>query len=87
MQGLRSHHPGQPAEFKIRRQLGSGDRWITECTIAYQGRPICTVSIMECQGGKVAHETQYFADPFAAPAWRAPWVERIGPAHGKRVSF
>jgi hypothetical protein len=24
----------------------------------------------------VAHETQYFADPFDAPAWRAQWVER-----------
>jgi hypothetical protein len=24
----------------------------------------------------VSHETQYFADPFDAPAWRAQWVER-----------
>jgi hypothetical protein len=30
-----------------------------------------TVSIMEFRDGKVAHETQYFADPFEAPAWRA----------------
>jgi hypothetical protein len=22
-----------------------------------------------------AHESQYFADPFDAPAWRAPWAE------------
>jgi hypothetical protein len=22
-------------------------------------------------------ETQYFADPFVAPAWRAQWVERM----------
>jgi hypothetical protein len=31
---------------------------------------------MEFRDGKVAHETQYFADPFDAPAWRAQWVER-----------
>src|SRR5271170_328120 len=29
-----------------------------------------TVSIMEFRNGKVVHETQYFADPFEAPAWR-----------------
>ncbi len=35
-----------------------------------------TVSIMEFRDGKVSHETQYFADPFDAPVWRAQWVER-----------
>jgi hypothetical protein len=35
-----------------------------------------TVSIMEFQDGKVSRETQYFADAFDAPAWRAQWVER-----------
>jgi hypothetical protein len=30
---------------------------------------------MEFRDGKVAHETQYFADPFTAPAWRAQWVD------------
>jgi hypothetical protein len=23
------------------------------------------------------HETQYFADPFEAPAWRKQWVQQI----------
>jgi hypothetical protein len=32
---------------------------------------------MEFKGDKVARETQYFADPFVAPAWRAQWVERM----------
>jgi len=25
------------------------------------------------------HETQYFADPFEAPEWRAQWVQQAGP--------
>jgi hypothetical protein len=33
---------------------------------------------MEFAGNRVVHETQYFADPFEAPAWRAQWVERVG---------
>jgi len=75
LQALRSHHPGKPSGFKVRRILGKEDLWITEYTITYQGRPAFTVSIMEFRNGKVVHETQYFADPFEAPAWRKEWVQ------------
>ena len=78
LQALRSHHPGKPAGFEIKRLFGSGDLWITEYTIVYVGRLSYTVSIMEFKNGKVVHETQYFADPFDAPAWRAQWVELRG---------
>ena len=78
LQALRSHHPGKPSGFEVRRVFGSGDLWITEYAIVYLGRPSYTVSIMEFKGGKVVHETQYFADPFEAPAWRAQWVEQAG---------
>lgn len=44
--------------------------------IVYKGKRAYTVSIMVFRDGKVLHETQYFADPFDAPAWRAQWVER-----------
>src|SRR6201992_60827 len=74
LQALRSHHPGKPSGFKVKRIVGSGNIWVTEYTIVYQGRPAYTVSIMEFRGDKVMHETQYFADPFDAPAWRKQWV-------------
>jgi hypothetical protein len=77
LQALRSHHPGKPSGFNVKRILGKGDLWITEYTITYQGRPAYTVSIMEFRNGKVVHETQYFADPFEAPAWRSQWVQGI----------
>ena len=75
LQALRTHHPGKPSGFNVRRITGSGEIWVTEYTINYQGRSTFTVSIMEFRDGKVAHETQYFADPFAAPQWRAQWVQ------------
>jgi hypothetical protein len=75
LQALRTHHPGKPSGFTVRRIVGSGEIWVTEYTINYQGRAAFTVSIMEFRAGKVAHETQYFADPFAAPPWRARWVQ------------
>ena len=77
LQALRSHHPGKPSGFEVKRMVGRGDLWITEYTIHYQGRAAYTVSIMEFRDGKVVHETQYFADPFEAPAWRSQWVERM----------
>src|SRR6201992_3205394 len=77
LQALRSHHPGKPSGFKVKRILGKGDLWITEYTIIYQGRPAFTVSIMEFRKCKVVRETQYFADPFDAPAWRTQWVQPI----------
>jgi hypothetical protein len=32
---------------------------------------------MEFRDGEVAHETQYFADPFEPSSWRAQWVGRM----------
>lgn len=78
LQALRGHHPGKPGGFQIKRLFGSGDLWITEYKIVYLGQTSYTVSIMEFKDGKVVHETQYFADPFDAPAWRAQWVELTG---------
>jgi hypothetical protein len=77
LQALRSHHPRKPSGFDVRRMLGTGDLWITEYIITYEGQPAYTVSIMEFREGKVVHETQYFADPFAAPDWRSQWVQKI----------
>jgi len=52
LQALRSHHPGKPSGFNVKRILGKGDLWITEYTITYQARPVFTVSIMEFLNGR-----------------------------------
>jgi hypothetical protein len=76
---IQNQRASQPSKkrFTVRRIIGSGDLWVTEFILTYNGRPSYTVSIMEFEGDKVAWETQYFADPFVAPAWRAQWVERM----------
>ncbi|MGA7841143.1 MAG: hypothetical protein WBS17_04575 [Candidatus Acidiferrales bacterium] len=76
IQGQRESQPNKK-RFSIRRIVGSGELWVTEFILTYDGKPSYTVSIMEFKGDKVARETQYFADPFAAPAFRAKWVERM----------
>jgi hypothetical protein len=76
IQGQRAGQPNKK-RFTIRRIIGSGDLWVTEFILTYDSKPSYTVSIMEFTGDKVARETQYFADPFPAPAFRAQWVERM----------
>jgi hypothetical protein len=72
---------GNPAErhFTLRRLIGSGSLWVSECVITYDGKPTVSVSVMEFVDDHVAHETQYFADPFDAPASRAGIAQRIDP--------
>src|SRR5271167_1512564 len=76
IQGQRASQPNKK-RFTVRRIIGSGDLWVTEFVLTYDGKPSYTVSITEFKGDKVARETQYFADPFPAPAFRAQWVERM----------
>lgn len=64
--------------FAVSRIVGSGGLWVTELVLTYDDKPYDTVSIMEFRGIKIAHETQYFADPFEAAAWRRQWVENMG---------
>jgi hypothetical protein len=68
---------GHPASrhFTILRITGRGNLWVSECEITYDGVPTSSVSIMEFADEHVVHETQYFADPFSAPAWRAALAE------------
>jgi hypothetical protein len=74
---------GHPADrhFTVRRIVGSGDLWVNEVTITYDGVPSYSVSIMELADDKVVHETQYFADTFGAPAWRATLAEPMPGRH------
>jgi hypothetical protein len=76
---IQAQRGGHPAErhFAIRRILGGGDLWVSECVITYDGVPTHSVSVMEMSGGLVTHETQYFADPFDADPGRAALAESI----------
>src|SRR5580658_5662572 len=68
---IQNQRAGQPSKkrFSIRRIVGSGELWVTEFILTYDGKPSYTVSIMEFRGDKVARETQYFAGPFVAPTF------------------
>jgi hypothetical protein len=71
---------GTNPTFSYKRMLGGGDVFVVEGTIDYgDGVPVRYVGIGEVRDGKIAKMTEYFANPFDAPAWRADFVERMEP--------
>ena len=76
---IQAQRGGHPAErhFTVHWIRGGGELWISECIITYDGAPTYSVSVMQVSDGFVAHETQYFADPFPASPTRAGLAEPI----------
>jgi ketosteroid isomerase-like protein len=70
---------GYPTERtpELRRILGCDDLWVMETTIDYGSEVALGVHVIELNAGKIVRETDYFSQPFEAPAWRARWVEKI----------
>ena len=63
----------------VMRVAGSGDFWWAESRVTYPNDEVyMAVTLMELRDGLVYHETTYWAAPFEAPTWRAPWVDRPG---------
>ena len=61
----------------VMRVVGSGDFWWSEWRVTYPNDDVyLVVDLIELLDGLVHRETVYWAAPFEAPAWRAPWVER-----------
>ena len=76
-----SEQTGTSPKMQLRGIRESGDLVVIEGTIDYgNGVPVSYVGIGEFRDGKVQRMTEYFADPFEAPAWRAPFVEQMAAA-------
>jgi hypothetical protein len=78
----RGGHPAR-RHFTLLRIVGCRDLWVSECIITYDDVPTYSVSIMDFAHELVVHETQYFADSFSSPAWRAALAE---PMPGRSIA-
>jgi hypothetical protein len=64
--------------MRFRRTLAGGDLAVLETDLTYaDGSRYLGASILELRDGKVLRETDYYAQPFQAPEWRAQWAERM----------
>jgi len=57
---------------------GSGDQYVAVAHIRYpDGSDWHAIQLIRLKDGKIHRVTSFFAAPFEAPAWRAPFVERM----------
>ena len=69
--------------FTQLRIEGSGDVYTYVGSVRYpNGDTWQMIAILELRDGKVAKSTTWYAAPFDAPEWRAPYVERFTPDAG-----
>jgi hypothetical protein len=78
-QNIQASRAAQPnaKRFQIRRITGNGPLWVSELILTYDGRPSFVVSVMTFVDAKIAHETQYFSDPFEPGPSRAHLTEAM----------
>jgi limonene-1,2-epoxide hydrolase len=69
--------------FNVLRIEGSGNVFTYSGTIRYaNGETWQVIVIAELRGGRIAKTTTWYAQPFEAPEWRAPFVERMDSTSG-----
>jgi ketosteroid isomerase-like protein len=65
--------------FNMIHVQGSGDDLTATGTITYpNGETWHYVTLFTMREGKIWRQLEFYAAPFEAPAWRAPYVEREG---------
>lgn len=72
---VNAHYPGR-WRIALRRLIASGDHVATEVVMTSGDETITAVSFFEVRDEKIRRETDYWPEPYDAPAWRAAWVER-----------
>ena len=64
---IRAMWRSSTSTMTIQRIRGTGDLWVAENIITYDGKPMHTVNIMEFRDGKVIPRDDLFGRPMAGP--------------------
>jgi len=71
------NYPGGSPQYELKRISGGPDVYVIEATGDYSGEIVHLASIVEFRDGKIAKQTDYWANAFEAPAWRSEWVQHV----------
>lgn len=69
------NYPGGSPAYRLQRITGGPDVFTVEAVGDYGGQQVYMTSIVEFRDGRIAKQTDYFANAFEAPGWRAQWVQ------------
>lgn len=82
---LNAQYPAAgPWHFTVHRIVASEHEAVSDVTVTAPSVTARVVSFFELRDGKIWRITEFWPDPFAAPAWRAPLAEPIAPESEER---
>lgn len=74
----RRAYPGRRSAFTVNEYSASGDLWVVDLTLLFEGAdPHRVVAVLEFDGDHVRRERIYIAEPWEPPVYRSQWVEPI----------
>ena len=62
--------------FTVERLAAEGELAVTDVAVSDGVTTARAITFTTVRDGRIAGQVEYWPDPFAAPAWRAAWVER-----------
>jgi limonene-1,2-epoxide hydrolase len=68
-----------PWRFTVNRLVADGPDVVTDVTVTDGAVVARAVTFSRVQDGRILHQTEYWPDPYPAPAWRAAWVSPMPP--------
>jgi ketosteroid isomerase-like protein len=71
---LNSNYPGRWAA-EVKQVIVEGNRAASEVALTWEGQTVVVVSFYEMRNGTIYNEVDYWPESYAAPDWRARWVE------------
>ena len=74
--GMLRSLPSRP-QITWRRIRGGPRVWMAEGVVEYGEGPVHLLGIVEFEGGRMVEADYYFADPFEAPDYRAPFTKPL----------
>jgi len=75
---VNEHYPAAgPWQFVVERLVAGEDEVVTDITVTDGVTVARAITFSRVCDGKIVRQTEYWPDPYPAPAWRARWVEPI----------
>jgi hypothetical protein len=75
---VQENYPGR-WRCTVEQLVESGNEAVTRTRVGDGASHTFALSFFEVRNGLIHRLTEFWADPYEAPAWRAGWAERNGP--------
>lgn len=72
----RAYPAAGPWRFTVEQLVAEGEQAVTDVVVSDGAVIARVITFTTVRHGRIAAQVEYWPDPFAAPTWRAAWVER-----------